>query len=472
MRPILLAIAGSILAVTANPGAAAVQVSIAPDGMATVDGERVFVIGLYENPDSDDVLADVAKAGFNLVRASNNVDAIQRLRNHGLYAWVNTGYNIDLSKDRENRKQKLREMVDKYGSQDNLFVWEVPDEALWNCWYRAYQWRRGREPRELRQLIDKLEDKQLADELRNKLEESNRLYERGEVAASEMRADEIWAVLDAEPSQPGPDLADAEERAAVMCAGMIEGYELLKELDPNHPVWMNHAPRNQISQLAAFNKAADIVGCDIYPAPEYKGGHSDLGDRSLASVGKYTMRMQAAAPDKPVWMVLQGFGWADLWDNPDPKALEKGRRPDKDELRFMTYDAIVRGAKGVLYWGTASIEKDSPLWNDLLDLVREMNEFREVLAAPEAELDIHVRHGHTLGSVDRGVEVLAKDVSGEIWLLVVNEFQDPLQYTLDGLDSLEGVTYSNPRARRETTVDNGELDMGIRGYGVQLLAPQ
>src|SRR5690606_26326563 len=128
--------------------------------------------------------------------------------------------------------------------------------------------------------------------------------------------------------------------------GMREGYSLLRTLDPKHPVWMNHAPRNQIAQLMAFNDAADIVGCDIYPVPfSADNGHSDIGLRTIASVGAYTDRMQESAPGKPVWMVLQGFGWSDI----QPERKEFMRRPEGHETRFMAYDAIVHGARGILY---------------------------------------------------------------------------------------------------------------------------
>ena len=147
-----------------------------------------------------------------------------------------------------------------------------------------------------------------------------------------------------------------------MCAGMIEGYKRLRQLDPAHPVWMNHAPRNQVAQLAAFNQGADIVGCDIYPVPfTTKVGHSDLAERTAAAVGAYTERMQQSAPGKPVWMVLQGCGWGDIQPQRTDEERKELRRPNWKETRFMAYDAIVRGARGILYWGTHAIEKDSKL---------------------------------------------------------------------------------------------------------------
>jgi len=463
---VLIAALGAIAA-----PAVAANARIATDGMLVVNGERTFVLGLYENPDDDAALAQVANAGFNLVRASESKEALDRLHDAGLFAWINTGERIELAEGEAEGQTRLAAMVDAWAQHPALLVWEVPDEALWNCWYRAIQWRHTYEPAQLRGHIAALDDATLAEELGAALVESARLRNRGDIAESEEMADAVWRKLGKESPKPDLNISNAPERAARLCERMILGYETLRTTDPAHPVWMNHAPRNTIAQLAAFNRGADIVGCDIYPAPAYRGGHSDLADRSLASVGAYTDRMQAAAPGKPVWMVLQGFGWADLSDNPDEEARARGRRPTFEESRFMAYDALVHGARGILYWGTYRIEKDSQLRKDLMALVRELAELGEVLAAPDASVTATVMLAEAAGSLDRGVRVLGKELDGRVWWLVVNEYQDPLNYTLEGLDALDGIVYHDEKAERSTVVRDGSLSCTIRGHGIQVLAP-
>ena len=312
----------------AEPASPAGPSVIDPDGMMRIDGERTFVLGLYENPEKDEVLAEVAKAGFNLVWASEKTEALDRLHAHGLRAWLNTGSRIDLSQDADQREAQLREMAAAYGGHPALLVWEVPDEALWNCWYVPMGWRAFEEPKQLHERIDALGEIEQAAKLSAQLAESQRLRERGAYAEAEAIANAIWVELGEEPKTgPYHDFSAAAETADAMCAGMRQGYALLRELDEPHPIWMNHAPRNPVQQLAAFNEAADIVGCDIYPVPRHLTKHADISDRSLASVGAYTKIMQAAAPGKPVWMVLQAFGWKDL--DPERKADEEDplRRP-------------------------------------------------------------------------------------------------------------------------------------------------
>ncbi len=453
--------------------ATAAECHIAADGMAVVDGERIFVVGLYEDPKEDAVLKQAADAGFNLVYSTAKTASLERLLKYDVWAWINTGYAIDLSQSRSQREGQLRQMVQDFAGHPALMVWEVPDEALWNCWYRAVQWRWHREPGELSERIRALEDKDRAKALQKELTRANALRAAGDYAASEQAADALWKELDVESPQPGLNYSDAAERAAKMAIGMAEGYAQLRQLDPNHPIWMNHAPRNQIEQLAVFNKGADAVGCDIYPVPKSRhNGHSDVADQTVSSVGVYTDRMQAAAPGKPVWMVLQGFGWADIREGIDEEMVKVLRRPTLKETRFMAYDAIVHGARGILYWGTAYIEKDSRLWEDLLTLAQELKELQPVLAAPDAAIDLDVRFEETNGSVDRGVRILPKAVDGKVWLLAVNEWTSPLDCTIDGLGVEDGATYVVGAAKKEITVQQGVLRIMLAPQAAVVLEPK
>lgn len=448
----------------------AATLTIQDDRMAEVDGKRTFILGLYGMPKGDGELDRAAAAGFNLVHAKPDAAELDALHAKGVWAWINTGPSIDLSEARADREQQLRKLVTDFGGHPAMLVWEVPDEALWNVWYGANQWRMGAERREQKQLIDALTDAELQKKLIADRDRVGQLYEAGKYAEGEQLADDIWTALGKTQPNPGRNLSNAPERSATMAAGMIDGYALLREIDPNHPVWMNHAPRNTIEQLAAFNRGADIVGCDIYPVPARVGAHSDLMDVTVTSVGAYTKRMQDAAPGKPTWMVLQGFGWADLGETKnDPKRAEL-RRPTFDESRFMAYDAIANGARGILYWGSAYIEADSELWADLQKLVRELADRQPLLSAREATLPIRVTTAQTWGSQDRTIRVVPKQVGDKVSFIVVNEWREPLTYTLSGLESLNGTTYSDG-PDITATVANGALTQTIKGQSVHVLEP-
>lgn len=455
----------------ANRGAYAATVEIAPDRMAVVNGQRTFVIGLYENASDDAVLESVAKAGFNLVQAKPNRQDLDRLQQYDLYGWVNTGYRIDLQTDAETRKAQLRELVSALADHPALLVWEAPDEALWNVWYNTLcqvQDERNALQARIQDLSDVTEKARL-DVLWQKAQDH---FACGEFERWEEIRDEVLRSLDLESPGPERRMTTMAARAHALAVGMKSGYGFLKGIDPRHPLWMNHAPRNSIAQLAEFGEAADIVGCDIYPVPSCRTGHSDLMDKSLSCVGAYTIRMQQSAPTKPVWMVLQGFGWADISQNPE-EDREKGlRRPTAAESRFMAFDAIVRGARGILYWGTGAVEKPSEFWEDLLHLAGEIADLQPVLAAPDASMSLEIAVAETWGSLDRCVEVLAKDVDGAPWLLVVNEWSEQLHVTLRGLQAYEGLTFCDTASGREAGVTGGTLTFGIAGHGVYVFEPK
>ena len=446
-----------------------VECTISPDRMAVVDGQRTFILGLYENPKSDEALHQVAEAGFNLVRASESTEALDRLQQEKLWAWINTGASIDLSTDKEARLNALKEMVSSFGSHPALLVWEVPDEALWNAWYGALRWRKSLEPEEQHKLLDALPDGSEKQEIQAQMNQVQDLWDQAHYAEAEDLANSIWTRLGKDAPKPEYRLSNAPERAAVLCEGMCAGYARLRALDPAHPVWMNHAPRNQIAQLAAFNHGADIVGCDIYPVPRSKHqGHSDIDITTVAAVGDYTQRMQDAAPGKPVWMVLQGFGWADLNSDPTEVQREELKRPTPNETRFMAFDSIVRGARGILYWGTAYVEKDSEFWTELLAAVRELADLQPLLSAPDADIPLSFSHKETYGSVDRALCALPKNVNGKTWLIFVNEWSSPLECQVQG--AIHGI-FRDTITREEFLCENGVLPINMRGHGVRVLEP-
>ena len=464
VKPLLFAASGLLAAFPVWSA----EVTINQDRVAVIDGQPTFILGLYENPEDDAVLKGAADAGFNLVHSSATKESLDRLQNAGTGAWINTGGDIDFSEDATAKQARLAETAKALGAHPALIVWEVPDEALWNAWYLSEMWRVVDEPRQLKTEVDALGDRALAEKLGANLTALKQFYDLGRWAEGEALADSVWTALGKPIPQPGYGLSTAPERAAKLGEGMLEGYHALRALDPTHPIWMNHAPRNTIEDLAFFDRAADIVGCDIYPVPESPLiRHSDLANRTLGSVGAYTRRMQDAAPGKPVWMVLQGTGWGDFHENFQAENKQAMRRPRKDETRFMAYDAIAHGARGLLYWGTQFVEKDSPFWLELLDVVKELDSLQNVLTAPDSATKPAIGIGPTNRSLDRTVAVLSKAVPGGDWHIVVNEFEGPLAVTVGSLSGAYRIHgESEPLA-----LEQGNATFHMSAYSVSVLEP-
>ena len=201
--------------------------------------------------------------------------------------------------------------------------------------------------------------------------------------------------------------------------GLYEGYRFLRALDQNHPIWTNHAPRNLISTLAYFNRATDMAGCDIYPIPEPQS-QSNLPNRTIHVVGDESDKSVASVNgEKPITMVLQGFGWAEL--NGHRGARNGAILPTLDESRFMAYDAILHGARGINYWGTAYTEKPSEFYSELKSVVSELVQMQPVLTAD-------VVTGTAAGSVkspESAVQMMRRNVNGKTYVIAINTLKKP-----------------------------------------------
>jgi hypothetical protein len=145
---------------------------------------------------------------------------------------------------------------------------------------------------------------------------------------------------------------------------IVDTHDFVKALDPAHPLYLNHAPANLEGTLRQYNAGAEIIATDIYPVippgirQEYAlwpdGQHGDLLNSTISQVGPYTDKMRrVAGPSRAVFIVLQAFAWEDLRQQErDPRMV---LYPDGAQLRSMTYQAIIHGANGLLFWGLANL---------------------------------------------------------------------------------------------------------------------
>ena len=81
----------------------------------------------------------------------------------------------------------------------------------------------------------------------------------------------------------------------------------------------------------AYHQAADILAPDPYPIPR----------RPIRFVADCIERLQdVVSHAKPIWAVPQSFGGYSSWTRP----------PTPDEERNMTYQCLVHGARGLVYY--------------------------------------------------------------------------------------------------------------------------
>jgi len=151
-----------------------------------------------------------------------------------------------------------------------------------------------------------------------------------------------------------------------------------------------------------YRPAFDVTGADIYPVSYPPGTHAATDNHDISVVGDITKKMRSAAGGKPVWMTLQiaWSGVAPTTSNPS----RVPRFPTLLEERFMTYQAIVNGARGITYFGGHLTQVGTPDdaaagWNwtfwarALKPVVRELRspELAPALVAPDAQQQVKTK---------------------------------------------------------------------------------
>lgn len=124
-----------------------------------------------------------------------------------------------------------------------------------------------------------------------------------------------------------------DEAVSSLAPTMFRQYGRLKSVKPDG---MTFAAFLNPRALHYWRDTVDVISMDPYPL----AGAEPNGGYNLALVADWTKATRAAVMDsRPFMTVLQYF-----------KQTSKGRWPNRDELRNMSYMAITEGANGIMFW--------------------------------------------------------------------------------------------------------------------------
>jgi hypothetical protein len=144
----------------------------------------------------------------------------------------------------------------------------------------------------------------------------------------------------------------------IRAAGPIRAYKRIKRIDPGHPVVIIQAPIGTVQQLTPYRPAFDVTGADVYPVSYPPGTHTQTANRDISVVGDVTRKMIRAAGSKPVWMTLQ-VAWSGVVPSKDhPERVP--RFPTLQAERFMAYQAVAAGARGLVFFGGHLVQVAAP----------------------------------------------------------------------------------------------------------------
>jgi len=365
-----------------------------------------FPIGFYELPQGDAALQAMADAGANLIRCGSRAD-LDRAQRAGMHGWVTLPLHAGAT-------DSLRTQIEDVVDHPALAIWEGPDEIVWN--FTAF----------------------------SGLHKSMGVYEH---------ADEWWL-------QTRRSIKYSESKAAEIIPNMRASVELIRSIDTkSRPVWMNEALRSDVKFVRQYLPFIDIVGCDIYPVTGK--------ERKIERMAGATDRWVQAGKGKPVWMVMQAFSWDELGED----YVARGTAyPSFAESRFMAYDVIAHGAKGIMYWGSTYL-KSEDFRGSLYTLISELTSLNAFLVAPD-EPDVKLRLIELTEELPGYGVAMAARRSGSDWMIaLINEDAIPrMAVEVSGLERIEGhdlmLLYGEETAR----VTGGEIVVRLQPKEVKVFS--
>lgn len=171
----------------------------------------------------------------------------------------------------------------------------------------------------------------------------------------------LTSIVDALKHHPGLGVwkgADEPAHGHVSVAGLKAVKDHIHRLDPNHPIAIIEAPRAPspagkkqdrpltVAAVKPYATTCDIHGVDIYPVSIPPGLHAGGPpvNTDISVVGDVTAILARATARKAIWTTLQ-IAWSGVL--PPHRVVF----PTLPQARFMAYDAVVAGARGLFFFG-------------------------------------------------------------------------------------------------------------------------
>jgi hypothetical protein len=324
----------------------------------------LFPLGMYDMPRNDDEWRTWHEAGIRLMPA-NSPEKLDLVAEHHMLGWARVPMIVNTTED----EKKLVEAVERVKDHPALTIWQAPDEPI----HFAGKLVQGEGP----------------------------IYEPWYLSPEEHEAwmGNLGAVVD----------------------GMLAGSEIIRELDPTRPIWLNDTAGCHRDARARVADAFDVMGFDIYPVGKK--------NQPLELFGRIIDAFREDAPKCDIWPVQQAFSWSLIKDG------EVEQYPTRDELRFIAWQSLTRGVTGLHWWGVRHVEPGHPFLDLVLAVAKELQGLNDLLTAPDLK-PVNVRTHYLRFPPALGVNRVARRANGHVLLALVNE--DPWYHNaiVSGLDEI------------------------------------
>ncbi len=251
------------------------------------------------------------------------------------------------------------------------------------------------------------------------------------------------------------------------------GYDVIHQEDTNHPVVQTHAPRGTVADLQPYNVATDVLALDIYPVvASGSANNPPITNTAVSQVGDWTKVLgQIANGQKQYWLIEQ---IAFSGTTPPAKTLVF---PTFTQSRYMAYQAIINGARGLLFFGgnitTTLNAQDAPLgwnwtfWTNVLKrVVEELGDhslLADALVAPASVVPVTMS-----GTVAPDIEFCLREAPPYLYLLASKREGATVNVTFSNLPptvTSGEVLYESPRT---VTVTDGQFTDSFAQWDVHV----
>ena len=220
-----------------------------------------------------------------------------------------------------------------------------------------------------------------------------------------------------------------------------KAYKLIKKIDPYHPITIVFMRPEKADK---FVNSLDIIMTDPYVIP--MNSVTVVGDK----VGNLKKKYGA---EKSIWIVPQAFGGSEWWK----------REPTKQEIRVMTYLAVLKGARGIQYFirhGLNSFPKSTAMWAECGEIALEIAELTPFLVSSET--------APVVSANKKNIEIKAYKKDNEIVIAAINTENKPQQYEFSFSNKAFDGSLEVMFESRSIEIKNGKAEGIIGAYGTRI----
>jgi len=259
----------------------------------------------------------------------------------------------------------------------------------------------------------------------------------------------VWELQD-EPNHPNNPYRYPPEQ-------LKPTYDLIKRLDPVHPVWINLAV-GRLKDHQDYAHVADIHSDDINAVPVLP----------LTVVAKYSDSVVKGSGK---------LGW--MWSQMAPvRPPPNNRAPTLTEVRCMTYMAVAHGISGLIYYSFHQVGNgwswwvtDNPaacgLWQDL---TAELKGLAPYLVTPPAPGEVQAETMEGSGAEATELHLSLRQTESGYFLIAVNGATSPIKarFTVPVPESGFAPQAAVRSEKRLLTVSGGVFEDTFAPYEVHL----